>query len=93
MKCIQQSGGAVTQDGIAAGWVCQENILSLRLLLALRMDTLIHTAAYYNYLGTVLLLLDVWSICTFADYEKATDLTEHELILAVLEEEDTLDYA
>ena len=55
------------------------------------MDTFIHTAAYYNCLDTVLLLLEYGASVTNS-YEKPTDLTEHEIILAVLEEEEALDY-
>ena len=56
--------------------------------------TPLHTAAYYNCLDIVLLLLEYGASAHSLtnSYEKAADLTEHELILAVLEEEETLDY-
>ena len=56
--------------------------------------TPLHTAAYYNCLDTVLLLLE-YGASTHSltnSFDKAKNLTEHELILAVLEEEETLDY-
>ena len=56
--------------------------------------TPLHTAAYYNSLDVVLLLVEYGaSVHTLADsYEKASDLTEHELILAVLQDEEGIDY-
>ena len=56
--------------------------------------TPLHTAAYYNSLDIVLLLVEYGaSVRSLANsYEKASDLTEHELILAIMEEEEGLDY-
>ncbi len=56
--------------------------------------TPLHTAAYYNSLDMIMLLVQYGaSVHSLAhSYEKASDLTEHELILAVLREEEGLDY-
>ncbi len=56
--------------------------------------TPLHTAAYYNSTDVVLLLVMYGaSVHSLADsYEKASDLTEQELILAILQEEEGLDY-
>ena len=56
--------------------------------------TPLHTAAYYNSLDIVLLLVEYGaSVRSLANsYEKASDLTDHELILAIMEEEEGLDY-
>lgn len=56
--------------------------------------TPLHTAAYYNSLDVTLLLVQYGaSIHSLANsYEKASDLTEHELISAILQEEEGLDY-
>lgn len=56
--------------------------------------TAIHTAAYYNNLDVILLLVEYGaSVRSLTNsYEKASDLTEHELILEVLQEEEEIDY-
>lgn len=56
--------------------------------------TPLHTAAYYNSLDVVLLLVEYGASVHSLDnsYEKASDLTQHDLILAVLQEEEGVSY-
>lgn len=56
--------------------------------------TPLHTAAYYNCLDIIILLVEYGaSVHSLTNsYEMASDLTEHELILDVLKEEEKTDY-